>query len=382
MKEVTMISNRSRPAVSRLSMLTFADNVRLIIWLTHLQVAQTQHSITALRTQYRIQQSTDTLAHDILISPAAPLSENAGRGGLPSTSVDVSDILELRAAMGLDANPHDKTLLPDSLNLELDSEGALTATDKGSRRRTRHLAELHQNLNRLTGLTGFRVRDPSAGARRRYMLGIRYDIPHSSPSSSPSAAGFAVPHYILIRQAPPSKSSPASLDGSSSGQVLEIFTHTIPAFIPLQKLAKRYLNTNLKLFARAVRTCLVLFAMRARTFRGLVSKTQQHPGGPVGVVRRVEANSAYTSVRLFFNTGTSSADSAAEEEQEEGSDEKEVLLECSEDTVVYARLVNAGQRRPDRDLPLVMALKGSIEGLKERLMQYRGQVQQQLDGIN
>ena len=159
------------------------------------------------------------------------------------------------------------------------------------------------------------------------MLGIRFDI---------SIAGkFSIPHYVIIRQSPPTK--------SSESHRLEIFQHTVPAFLPLKRLEHSYLNSNLKLFVSKVRASLVQYNTRKHTFENGSS------GDKLRGVRLVEANPAFSMVKLALLDKS----------------KRELLLECSEDEVVSAKIVNSVQEKAD--LPLLEAMRGGIIDLPKRL---------------
>lgn len=232
----------------------------------------------------------------------------------------------------------------------------------------RHTSALYENLSRMTGVTGFRVRYPGTSEP---LLGIRFDI---------SLAGqFSVPHYVIIRLAP--RKSPFSsplrqkqqqnLYGEPGhGPALEIFQHTVPAFLPLHALAQLYLNTNLKVFVRRVRSCLVLYAIRAHVFSSSSSHTSPLllvPGSPVAQVQTVDP--AFLSVRLEMQTG------------------QEVVLDCAEDKVVRARILprkgssSAGSGgamamamvvQSQADWEMMEVMRGGIWGLPGRLAEYYG----------
>jgi central kinetochore subunit Mal2/MCM21 len=86
------------------------------------------------------------------------------------------------------------------------------------------ITSLHRTC---AGITAFRVQDPDPNAvDSGNVLGVRFDI------FSAEKRAFKTPYYVLLNQPKP-----------GSGQ-LKIHKHTVPIFIPLQALAKRYLPYN------------------------------------------------------------------------------------------------------------------------------------------
>ena len=177
--------------------------------------------------------------------------------------------------------------------------------------------DLFENINRLTGITGFKVKAPnpeepatsSSSNSGTYMLGIRFDV---------SVAGqYSIPHYIIIRQkpaykpapGPPSKGGPITTNDNEIEIIeqhdlheLEIFQHTIPAFLPVADLARAHLNTDLRQFAARVRASLVAHALRRHVFAHQLVATGG-AGAPAPLLGRrvavVESNQEYTRVRLM-----------------------------------------------------------------------------------
>ncbi|KAK9390750.1 hypothetical protein V1515DRAFT_43716 [Lipomyces mesembrius] len=80
-----------------------------------------------------------------------------------------------------------------------------------------------QNLYRLTGVTAFKVRDPSANGKGD-LLGIRIECF--------ALKKFGAPHYILL-----------SVNGKTNSY--DIYKYTVPLHIPLASLAKKYLHKDL-----------------------------------------------------------------------------------------------------------------------------------------
>lgn len=197
--------------------------------------------------------------------------------------------------------------------------------------------DLFENLNRLTGVTGFRVQYPGT---LEYMLGIRFDVPSSN-------SVYSVPHYVIIKQAPSSK-------GYINTKRMEVFQHTIPPFLPLERLARTFLNSNLKVFVRKLRACLVYYTTRRDIFEG--------KGRLLGV-EVIDSNRAFSQIRLVLLRRN------ANQEEYEDEVEKEIVLECSEDTVVSAKLVDSGVQGK-HDLPILETMKGPIIGLPVRLRSF------------
>lgn len=86
----------------------------------------------------------------------------------------------------------------------------------------------NEKLHRMTGITAFRVKQNRA-------FGIRIELF--------SNGHFLSPHYMIIRK---------NLKG-----LLEVYRHTIPAFIPLAKYQQDYLNVNMRLFVKKIRQALM-----------------------------------------------------------------------------------------------------------------------------
>jgi hypothetical protein len=94
---------------------------------------------------------------------------------------------------------------------------------------TLQLKRLHlENLHRLTGVTAFQI-------PRLDGIGLRFEMFMNR--------SFQIPHYILLRK--------LAKTGS-----LALYKHTIPPYVPLKKLAQQYLDSNLLVFVRRVRTAL------------------------------------------------------------------------------------------------------------------------------
>ncbi|OKL63288.1 hypothetical protein UA08_01868 [Talaromyces atroroseus] len=95
------------------------------------------------------------------------------------------------------------------------------------------------NLHRLAfATTSFPWKDPNPYSDCPNLLGIRIDV-------SERGGTFAKPYYVLLRREKEDNTTPTS---SSSVQrqrrsmaLFSIYRHTIPAFIPIEKLAQRYL---------------------------------------------------------------------------------------------------------------------------------------------
>lgn len=148
---------------------------------------------------------------------------------------------------------------------------------------------LFQTVNRLVGVTGFRVRSTDGAP----MLGIRFDI---SPQLKPD--------YVILRprsvisgsdSGPSGKLANGSNETGSTGQAshvrqtrdnneegnayrsghevyhiegLEIFQHTLPSFLPIRKLEREHLNLEspqVGEFVKKVRRELVKLEKEKRT---------------------------------------------------------------------------------------------------------------------
>lgn len=123
-----------------------------------------------------------------------------------------------------------------------------------------------ENLHRtLAGITAFRVQDPDPNAvDEGRVLGVRIDV------FSPDERAFQTPYYVLLNRP----------DGE--GRELRVHKHTIPAFVPLQTLVRRYLplreedasekqgsEQDLSKFVRALRKELVAHHKRLDAFQKL-----------------------------------------------------------------------------------------------------------------
>lgn len=286
-----------------------------------------------LKAQYAVQQASRTLAQDVSQTWE---KEHSGGATASEEDADVSDLVRLRREMGLDD-------MPDfgPLDTETGHAGSSIPVTMLNQER-RHFSVLYENINRLTGVTGFKVRDPSTGG---YMLGIRFDVAMMSSSSS---CTFGVPHYILLhRRRPPaaSRTSKGLASGTSDRRLqLHVFAHTVPAYVPLPRLAEAYLNTNLKLFVKAVRSALVLHAARTRAIAIL---------GKLPGVRKVEANQGCTEATLRLGKRHGSA---------------EIVVEFKDDQVAHARRVTPGRSATTNRL--VRLLIGNLVDLPQRLKDY------------
>lgn len=257
--------------------------------------------------------------------------------------------------------------------------------------------DLFENINRLTGITGFKVKAPNpddepsiSSSSNTYMLGIRFDV---------SVAGqYSIPHYIIIRQKPAYKPTPAAVP-TKGGAIafddeieileqhdlikdLEIFQHTIPAFLPVMDLAHEYLNTNLRRFAMRVRACLVAHALRQHVFTHQLSaptSLSSSSSSPLlhRMVKVVEYNQEYTRLRVSARLRRKRAGSSQENERF-----RELQIDCVDDQVVTAKLLSTTSSSSSSgswpaeswDLPLLEAFQGSVGKLPERLLTYYGRI--------
>lgn len=95
-------------------------------------------------------------------------------------------------------------------------------------------ARLHRetNYHRLAfSTTTFPWKDPNPYSSSPDLLGVRIDVCERNGT-------FVKPYYVLLRRERRVESSSSS---SSSSPRLSVFRHTVPAFIPIEKLAQRYL---------------------------------------------------------------------------------------------------------------------------------------------
>lgn len=255
-------------------------------------------------------------------------------------------------------------------------------TDADAKQRS---LDLFENINRLTGITGFKVKapnpdEPSISSSNAYMLGIRFDV---------SVAGqYSIPHYIIIRQKPAYKPTPAAPAKGGTTTIafddeieileqhdlkdLEIFQHTIPAFLPVMDLAHEYLNTNLRRFAMRVRACLVAHALRQHVFAHQLSAQPPTSSLLHRMVKVLDYNQEYTRLRLSARLRRKRAGSNQENEPP-----REIQIDCVDDQVVTAKLVSTtgssgNWPAESRDLPLLEAFQGSVGKLTARLLAYYG----------
>lgn len=89
------------------------------------------------------------------------------------------------------------------------------------------------NYHRLAfSTTTFPWKDPNPYSDSPNLLGVRIDVCERSGK-------FTKPYYVLLRR---ERSSPNNNKSeSSSAPRLSVYRHTVPAFIPIEKLATRYL---------------------------------------------------------------------------------------------------------------------------------------------
>ncbi|KAA8915206.1 hypothetical protein TRICI_002563 [Trichomonascus ciferrii] len=165
------------------------------------------------------------------------------------------------------------------------------------------LQQLYQEkLHRMTGVSAFRVKNG---------FGIRIELF--------SNAQFLSPHYMILRK--------------NTKGLLEVYRHTIPAFIPLAKYQQDYLNVNMRLFVKKVRGDL----MRILEKQTIFMEKLPH-------VKNVEVDPAFRLIKLHLDT--------------EGT----AYLICSDDYVKRA-VVKDHPREQDWERLLL----GPIDQLKSRL---------------
>lgn len=87
---------------------------------------------------------------------------------------------------------------------------------------------MQSNLHRLAfSTTSFPYRDPSAPVDSARLLGIRIDICNRDGQ-------FVKPYYLLLKK------------DASDAKLLQVYRHTIPPFIPLKALERRYLPSSIE----------------------------------------------------------------------------------------------------------------------------------------
>ncbi|KAK9465834.1 hypothetical protein V1512DRAFT_209678, partial [Lipomyces arxii] len=129
-----------------------------------------------------------------------------------------------------------------------------------------------QNLFRITGVTAFKVADPSNNGFGEDLIGIRIE--------SFALKKFASPNYIILAK-----------NDKTGGYI--IHKHTIPLHIPLNTLASKYLDRNMKTFVRKVHHYVVLDLQKRSilsTLRNVVS---------------IEADEACEIIKLDFEFANS-----------------------------------------------------------------------------
>jgi hypothetical protein len=165
------------------------------------------------------------------------------------------------------------------------------------------LQQLYQEkLHRMTGVTAFRVKNG---------FGIRIELFSNTQ--------FLSPHYMILRK--------------NTKGLLEVYRHTIPAFIPLAKYQQDYLNVNMRLFVKKVRGDL----MRILEKQTIFMEKLPH-------VKNVEVDPAFRLIKLHLDS--------------EGT----AYLICSEDHVKRAVVKNHPHEHEWERL-----LLGPIDQLKSRL---------------
>lgn len=168
-----------------------------------------------------------------------------------------------------------------------------------------------ENLHRLTGITAFEIRQLPRG------FGLRFEIFGSNKA-------FAAPHYIILKKDPKDR--------------LRVHRHTIPAFVPLNAIARRYLHRDLLLFVTQVRRCLNQYEMKRHLFLGKLP-----------FVQTVEVDQQFRLVKLLMTDRAST-----------------IMLVCSQDEVESAIVVRSDSDR-QTEKQWVNDLKGPLEGFDRRL---------------
>lgn len=166
-----------------------------------------------------------------------------------------------------------------------------------------NLDDLELNLVRLTGVSAFTLDQTD---RTKYgidklqpnvYLGLRLDF-----SAGGNRAETLNPHYMILRKSTPEEPS------EKKSAVLEIYRHSMPVFVPLQRLADKYLNANIEVFVRKLREYLVLYNARRRLFedglreldRWSSNRTDTPPALFPPCVLGMRWNPEYTSITLHI----------------------------------------------------------------------------------
>ncbi|AOA62301.1 Kinetochore sub-complex COMA component [Komagataella phaffii CBS 7435] len=123
---------------------------------------------------------------------------------------------------------HFESLLGNFINEPPQSKSAIKLMSRKKAYKQIHL----ENLYRMVGVTMFPV------SNRDELLGIRFDIFDGEQKK------FTVPHYIILQK-------------HSKTEQWKIHRTTIPRYVPLQSIAKQWLNQDLNKFAKLVRKHLV-----------------------------------------------------------------------------------------------------------------------------
>lgn len=177
---------------------------------------------------------------------------------------------------------------------QLTDDQLLSQVLSSTTQKTASLTRLH----RITGITTFPVRDPSPPHEK--LLGIRIEIfADRTPSPPPPHIGahltptgkFHTPHYLLLSFPPESAKSPGTFT---------IHRHTLPPYLPLQRLNKTHAH-SLPAFVRALRRTLLLHARRVAAVKRL--KTLALAAGDGGV-EGVEWDAEVALVTVSWANGT------------------------------------------------------------------------------
>lgn len=168
-----------------------------------------------------------------------------------------------------------------------------------------------ENLHRLTGITAFEIKQIPKG------FGIRFEIFGSNKS-------FAAPHYIIFQKDPKDR--------------LRIHRHTIPAFVPLNAIARKYLHRDLLLFVTNVKRCLNQYQMKRHLFLGKLP-----------FVQSVEVDQQFRLVKLLMTDRVST-----------------IMLVCSQDEIESAIVVYSNSNGSTEN-QWAHDLKGPLESFIGRL---------------
>ncbi|VVT54169.1 uncharacterized protein SAPINGB_P003941 [Magnusiomyces paraingens] len=286
--------------------------------------------------------------------------------------------------MDIDDDYHDS-----SLNDRLERVGPVTRDKEADAiaEYTNNLPPAELDLDRLLGVGAF-ILDQNDGLLQdksmtdlgkassthsaRY-LGLRFDF----CVDPPAGADHLRPHYVILRE--------AGGTNFSSNPTLEVYRHSMPAFVPVERLAHRHLNTNASVFARKLREYLVLYNTRRQYFEAALFEHEQRTAGSIETEKDQEQellpqcvvafkwNPEYTVIELILvsplvagskknDDKDGKYDKEEQDEEEEEEEEEEVTLQeltvtCSPKTNLMSVAKLSKIVRPKEDVELLRRLQ-------------------------